>query len=443
MRIDTLNIRNFKGFKELECSFHPEFNLIVGENGTGKTALLDALSVAIGGWLLGLRGCQPRDIHLHEVRLESLEQEIVDDDGEQRTAFNWESQYPCEIEATGEVLGQPVSWSRALKTPVGLTTYTEARQLHELSGLSDKKVKSGETVLLPLISYYGTGRVRDDQGDKAQVKGSEDFRGKEGLSRLEAYRDCLDGRVSVPGLMQWIRDQAWITFDEGGHPPAGYLPVRDAMVRCIEGAKDIRYYRKVRQVIVELENQLRHPFTNLSDGQRCMLAMVGDIAMKAATLNPHLGPKVLEETPGVVLIDELDLHLHPRWQRHVIEDLRRTFPKIQFFAATHSPFLIQSLRSGEELMMLDGHPPAQVANKPLQEIARQIMKIAKPEVSARYEEMQEAARHYLETLEEAEQTPEEKLAAFKEKLEESIALYSDNPAFQAFLEMKRAAKLGE
>jgi predicted ATP-binding protein involved in virulence len=89
-----------------------------------------------------------------------------------------------------------------------------------------------------------------------------------------------------------------------------------------------------------------------------MLAPVGDIAYRAVTLNPHLEANILTETPGVVSIDELDLHLHPKWQRRVIENLRTTFPKIQFICTTHSPFLILSLRSGEELLMLDGQPTA-------------------------------------------------------------------------------------
>ena len=152
---------------------------------------------------------------------------------------------------------------------------------------------------------------------------------------------------------------------------------------------------------------------------------------------------MLEETPGVVLIDELDLHLHPRWQCRVIEDLRRTFPRIQFIATTHSPFLIQSLRSGEELVMLDGQPTAQLGNKTLEEIAQGIMGVPNPEVSLRYEEMKGTARRYLEDLEGVDEAPEAKLDAFKEKLAKSIGPYADNPAFQAFLEMKRAAKLGE
>ena len=180
-----------------------------------------------------------------------------------------------------------------------------------------------------------------------------------------------------------------------------------------------------------------------------------DIAIKAVTQNAfllppnELGPedaplpRLLQQTPGVVLIDELDVHLHSKWQRHVIEDLRRTFPKIQFIGTTHSLFLIQSLRSGEELILLDGQPPAQVADKPIEEIAAGIMGVPNPQVSVRYEEMKEVARHYLETLEQAALAPEEKLAAYKQRLAEAIAPYADNPAFQAFLEMKRAATLEE
>jgi predicted ATP-binding protein involved in virulence len=145
----------------------------------------------------------------------------------------------------------------------------------------------------------------------------------------------------------------------------------------------------------------------------------------------------------VVLIDELDLHLHPRWQRRVIEDLRRTFPEIQFICTTHSPFLIQSLRSGEELIMLDGQPTAELGNLSIEEIAQGIQGVVNPQVSQRYEEMRAAAKSYLETLEESVTAPAEKLDIFKKQLADTIKPYADNPAFQAFLEMKRVAKLGK
>jgi len=90
----------------------------------------------------------------------------------------------------------------------------------------------------------------------------------------------------------------------------------------------------------------------MSDGQRALIGLVADIARRACLLNaPYLGKRTLLETPGLVLIDELDLHLHPRWQRRVIGDLKRIFPNIQFFATTHSPQIIGEA-TPEEIVML-------------------------------------------------------------------------------------------
>ena len=93
--------------------------------------------------------------------------------------------------------------------------------------------------------------------------------------------------------------------------------------------------------------------------------------------------------------------------------------------------------------MLDGFPVANLGDMPLDEIVRGIQGVANPEVSARYLKMKTVARDYLEQLDDAAMTPTDKLATYKERLAQSIAPYADNPAFQAFLEMKRAAKLGE
>jgi predicted ATP-binding protein involved in virulence len=247
--------------------------------------------------------------------------------------------------------------------------------------------------------------------------------------------------VSIAELTRWIAGQSWIAYQQGS-PTLAYAAVRAAILGCIEDGEDLYFDPGRGEVIVKIASQGAQPFNNLSDGQRTMLALVGDLAQRAFTLNPGLEDRALTETPGVVLIDELDLHLHPIWQRRVIEDLRRTFPKMQFFATTHSPFLIQSLRSGEELTLLNGLPTAQLGNKTLTEIAQGIMGVPSPSVSERYGEMKYTARHFLETLERAALSPKAKLKALEKELAKSTAPYADNPAYQAFLEMKLAAKLG-
>ncbi len=434
MRIDHLTVSNFKGFAERELSFNPEFNLVVGENGSGKTSVLDALSVAAGSWFLGLRGYDTRHIHLDDVRLESFSS---------GDSMSWEQQFPCTVEALGEIAGRVITWKRALNTADGRTTYVGARNVKKLGAEADQAVREGKNMTLPLISYYSTGRLWNVPREQARVKEADKIKGKGALSRLGAYRNSVDPRLSVPELVEWIARESWRAFQQRGEYSATFAVGREALIRNVEGASAVDFDAEFGEVIVKFKNGERQPFNNLSDGQRCMLALVGDLARKAATLNPHLGENVLAETPGVVLIDELDLHLHPKWQRRVIEDLRTVFASVQFICTTHSPFLIQSLRSGEELVMLDGQPTANLSDLSLNEIARGIQGVERPDVSARYETMTQTATAYLETLEEAAGAPEEKLGHYRTKLAESIAPYADNPAFQAFLEMKRVAMLGE
>lgn len=434
MRIDQLRVENFKGFTKREVTFHPEFNLVVGENGAGKTSVLDALAVAAGSWFLGLRGYDSRHIRPEDVRLAGHESEAT---------VTWEQQFPCIVEARGSAREQRLAWRRTIDGPGGRTTYREAREIKSLAEQTEHAVRDGEKIVLPLISYYGTGRLWDVPREQSKVREPAKGGPKTQRSRLEGYRNSVDPRLSVSALVEWIAQQSWLAFQQGGRETSTFAAVREALVRNVQGARQLAFDVRLGEVIVRFDGGTEQPFMNLSDGQRCMLALVGDMAQKAASLNPHLGEQVLAETPGLVLIDELDLHLHPTWQRHVIEDLRTTFPRIQFICTTHSPFLIQSLRSGDELVMLDGQPTAQLADLSIEEIARGIQGVPDTSVSARYTEMKQVAKQYLEILEEAAKTPAEKLADYKQRLAESIAPYADNPAFQAFLEMKRAARLGE
>jgi predicted ATP-binding protein involved in virulence len=442
MRIDRLLVKNFKGFDTKEFNLHPEFNLIVGKNGTGKTSALDALSIAMGSWFLGVRGADTRHIRPNEVRLADFEHEDIDEEGNRHFSIQWERVYPCEVTAHGQVQERRISWTRTLDSPSSRTTYRGAASIKQLAAKADQAIRKGQNILLPLVSYYGTGRLWLEPREAFTVSDPMKVASKEEQSRLAGYWNSVDPRLSVSQLTRWIARQSWITYQQQNRVPPVFNAVKQALVACIEDAQNIYFDATLGEVVVEFTDGAQ-PFSNLSDGQRCMLAMVGDIAQKAAKLNPQLGSQVLQETTGVVLIDELDLHLHPRWQRRVIEDLRRTFPKIQFICTTHSPFLIQSLRSGEELIMLDGQPTADLWNLSLEEIVKGIQQVKNHQVSKRYEEMKGVAKSYLETLEEAVKSPPEKLEAFKTKLAEAIAPYADNPAFQAFLEMKRVAKLGE
>jgi predicted ATP-binding protein involved in virulence len=202
----------------------------------------------------------------------------------------------------------------------------------------------GETTL-PLIATYGTERLWFEKSHYKDRSSGEALR-----SRFDGYTDCFEFTIQDTVFKEWFRDQS----NYGSRETVGLTAVKTAIKTAIDSVRDVLYdslYPK--DLVIDLQAQGPCLLRHLSDGQRIMLTMVGDLARRSATLNPHLGADAVRLTPGVVLIDELDLHLHPKWQRIIISRLKNTFPAVQFVATTHSPQLIGEAKP-EEIRILSG-----------------------------------------------------------------------------------------
>jgi predicted ATP-binding protein involved in virulence len=341
MQIDRLEIRNFNGFELREFVFDPRFNLLVGDNGTGKTSVLDALSIAVGSWFLGIKGyASAHGIQADEVRVVAHAHEDV------RT---FEKQFPSRISAAGTVMGRNVTWARELAREGGRTSAKRAADIIEAATDAERRVRSGEDVTLPLICTYGCERLWFESSHRRSLKKEA---AKPLPSRFDGYRDCIDFNIEESSFLDWIQAEV-SAGQQRGRETIAYRVVRDAITACVDGAVSLYYDARYRDLVVHMDRQGFHLFKNLSDGQRIMLSLVGDLARRAVILNPHLGDRALEQTPGVVTIDELDLHLHPNWQRRVVQDLTRTFPALQFIATTHSPQLIGEVRPEQIRLLTD------------------------------------------------------------------------------------------
>ena len=361
MKIDQLTLTNFKCFEQQTVNLHPQFTLFVGDNGSGKTSILDGLAVAAGSWLLGVDGHYSRPIRRHEVRFSAYPSEraaaAARDPGKiiNGAGYQWEENFPCVVGARGSVLGQELSWKRALNGWPGRTTYREANALKALAQGLTKGARQRD-VLLPLIAHYDICRLCGIPRDQGLIRDAEPLTDKTGMSRLTGYDLSIDQRLSTKEFVRWIARQSWIAFQQGGTRSDSFIAVQRAAASCIPGASGLHFDPMIGEVVIDLAGSSAQPFNNLSDGQRAMLALVGDLATKATMLNPHLGAAALDETPGIVLIDELDLHLHPKWQRRVAADLKRTFPSLQFVCTTHSPQIIGELSREEVRLLHDGRP---------------------------------------------------------------------------------------
>lgn len=341
MRIDRLTLTNYKGFASRAFELNQRFNLFVGENATGKTSILDALTLAMDSWFIGMKAGEGiGGIHPHEVRFATHQYE---------DSTSFEAQYPSLVEACGLVMGKKLSWTRELSKPGGRTTTAGAKELTAIATEADRKVREGIEVDLPLVCSYGAERLWYETPHR---KKKTDDSAKLRPSRFDGYMDCTAFEIQETVLLKWIEAEISVSLQKGGDTNALWV-VKKALVSCVDGAESIYYDPRIKDLVVVMGRRGHQIFHNLSAGQRIMVILIGDLVRRAVTLNPHMGRDVLEKIVGIVTIDELDLHLHPKWQRRVIHDLKETFPRIQFIASTHSPQLIGEALPGEIRILED------------------------------------------------------------------------------------------
>lgn len=426
MRINRLDINNFRCFDERSFTFHERFTLLVGANATGKTAVLDALAVALGAALIPVPHALSGSIHHRDVR--RTYQQI----GE---TGHFQEHYPAHIEAHGSIEKRCVTWTRALKSAKSRTTRGGSRAVREAMNQLVQGSASHDDVLLPYIGYYGTGRLWREQ--RLLSEGGIDPARRS--SRYVGYQNCLTPSSSARHLSAWVKRLALIEARRG--PLATLRAVLRAVADCVEEAVSAYFDFEEDDIVVQFETD-RFPFRSLSDGQRNMAATAADIAMRCAQLNPQLNDRARLETPGVVLIDEVDLHLHPRWQRTVVADMTRTFPRLQFVATSHSPFIVQSVSDGGVINLdREDSEPETPHDQSVEDVAENIMGVDQPQRSKRFQEMMKSAAEYYSLIEGATtETDPREVQALRDQLDRLEEPFANNPAYVAFLRLQRAAK---
>ncbi|MCT7954431.1 AAA family ATPase [Laspinema palackyanum] len=341
MKIDNLVIHNFKKFSDYSLQLHPQFTLLIGDNGTGKTSLLDALAIAAGVWLVN-----PPDSTLSNSKRNILPGEIRIEAVETAGVTQFIEHKPVEIKARGYIDNSPYQWCRKINLNGSRTSNTEAKEIIDFISVLFKKDKLGEMIWFPVIGYYGAGRTWLPSNANRKTAKLE-----QGINRRwDAFYDCFEERIRLADLQTWFQKEAIAALQRSGKMRPSYDVVKWAILRCIPGGDDLWFDGDRAEVVVSLEHQ-PIPFSNLSAGQKMMVALIADIAIKVVNQNtkflpevvepnPEIIPDILQQTPGLVLIDEIDVHLHPKWQRRVVNDLKTTFPSIQFVCTTHSPQVI-------------------------------------------------------------------------------------------------------
>jgi len=350
LKINKLYLNNYRCFKDFTIDFHDQLTVLVATNGKGKTAILDAIAVAFGTFVNSTGLARGSVFHRSDVQKIKARETKTNE---------MEEVYPLVLEANGVINNEVTHWSRELHKPKGATTTKDTKPLIQYGQDIRKKVVQKVDEILPLISYYGTGRLWGLKKITLNKKQHE-------TSRLSGYIDCLDPLSSYKSFESWYVDiclaELELKIEEieknnldisNNEFTVIRKSIQQAVNHIVEkntGWKDIVYKKRAETIVAQNETFGELSLMQLSDGIRNMIGLVADIAYRAVKLNPHLenAPK---QTPGIVLIDEVDMHLHPKWQQTVLTDLTKAFPNIQFIVTTHSPQVLSTVKK-EQIRIL-------------------------------------------------------------------------------------------
>lgn len=330
MYFQNVTISNFKKIKEMELCFKPGVNLLIGDNGVGKTSILEALTIALSDYINGIAGVAKKGIHLSHVRIDTLGAGDISKSIQYCTPVTLKASYKAgDICLKGEVTRRDTSngsKTRYLGNEVSKYAVALANDPH---------------ALLPLLRYYSTQRLSSPR--------REDFAssGKNKLNdRRCGYIGCLDENLDIKALKSWCLKMELTAFQRG-EKIKEYEIFKQIVSRAmaemsnLDTEPDIGYSREFEDMVY-IKGKTAIPINYLSAGYQSLLWMIMDMAFRLALLNPGL--EDLDEVSGIVMIDEIDMHLHPKWQWQVLTALHKTFPQIQFIIATHSPIIISSCK---------------------------------------------------------------------------------------------------
>lgn len=340
MKIDSLLLTDFRGIHELELKLDGKSTILFGINGVGKSTILSAINIlyaSIINKIVNQRFKQAINLELSDIKMGKASAQVA-------AKFQFENEEDV------------YSYEKII--------FHNNKKIHTRQKLDDlvehyEQLYVGETVIdednnllqtvpdfnLPIFVNYGVNRL--------VLKTPLRLRKGESYGQYSAFERAIENQIAFGKLFEWFLEQE--TYEnqmkrqDEAYKDKALNAVKKAMLAMLDGYQDIHIAARPYSMRITKEKETLD-ILQLSDGEKCVLALFGDIARRLALANPSL-ENPLEGT-GVVLIDELELHMHTLWQRKVIGVLKETFPKIQFIITTHSPQVLGEVNRDFNILSL-------------------------------------------------------------------------------------------
>ena len=328
MFISELRIENFRGIKTLIIPLSKNGAVFYGINGVGKSTIIKTINIIFSKIIDGAsQGRFKNSISIDEEDVSfghsktRIDARITLGQGE----YDFHRSYDKNKRRRG----------------ISQKTYIELGQLLK-NDLSENDPKE-----LPIFVVYGVNRIVIDVPLR--------IRDKHSFDRLTAYEKSSAG-TDFRVFFEWFRNQEDYENQVRANQDPSYQDtqlkaVRDAIYTLMPGFTKLMVERKPRLKMVVTKDNTKLSINQLSDGEKCYIAMIGDLARRMAIANPSANNPL--QCSGIVLIDEIELHLHPEWQRKIVSSLRKTFPNIQFIITTHSPQVLGEIKDMDIFKLIE------------------------------------------------------------------------------------------
>ncbi len=353
MVVNQLVLNDFRGFKDLDIKLDSKLNVFIGANGAGKTSVLDAISLVLNHYIARFivdgnnfsieHGLRADDVNYHATSCRiSLSIDIYNQKFNYKIEKNiFETGSSFEGDALGKYLKETRSAMNA-ETNIPVIIYFNTQKDFNIStDLNEKYLQSRNKHLPQLDAYIDAcnkrsysfkdfslwWRMEEDKENEIRLRKDPNYRHKQ----LEAVRSAQQKFLSI------LKGEVYVGL--------GIFRVNPSL------DKNQNFSVSSEGDLFLKKNDEYIKVSQLSDGEKHLILMVSDIARRLVIANPTRND-IIGTGNGVVLIDEIDQHLHPAWQRTIIAALTETFPEIQFIIATHSPQVLSSVRS-ENIYSID------------------------------------------------------------------------------------------
>ncbi|HCM0834945.1 TPA: AAA family ATPase [Vibrio parahaemolyticus] len=390
LRLASLKLMGYRGFESLDIPFSQKSNVtvLVGNNGSGKSSVLDAIQKSLTHFVsrLSTRSYNGDQLDEFDISNGATFATVIPEFKVAETSFSFE-----------------LSQSRPMIEPRKKSKFTELNEIGNLYRLANTEKKE---LSLPLLASYTVERANDVT--TKDIEESDEILSSHTWDKSKAYSKSLTGKADFKLFFRWFKEQVESENDESSdikvikaqieskeseinsslmksilsNPETvetgeilirkykdqinelqeqlneksnvgnkSLHSVRNAIYKFLPGFSDLKLKRAPLDMVVKKDGQ-EFSVLQLSQGEKSVLALIADIARRLTMLNPSLANPL--EGSGLVLIDEVDLHLHPSWQQKIMQRLESTFPNLQFIVTTHSPQVCHTLDSDNIWLLKDG-----------------------------------------------------------------------------------------